>query len=69
MIWDYLPGLEVAAENVWTTIEGDDGEIHVQAGVQMTNEFGYAVTLNPWVTGEEQAVWRRAGSAWRAEAS
>lgn len=55
MIWDYLPGLDVAAENVWTVIEGDDGEIRVQAGIQMTNEYGYAVTLKPWVTGEESA--------------
>lgn len=58
MIWDYLPGLEVVAENVWTVIEGVDGEVHVQAGVEKTNEFGYAVTLKPWIAGDEASVWR-----------
>ena len=55
MIWDYLPQLEVVAENVWTVIEGVDGEVHVQAWVEKTNEFGYAVT----VSGTSLGKWTR----------
>lgn len=47
---------------------GND-EIHVQAGIETTSEFGYAVTLLPWVTGDERAVWRHNGCAAQSQAS
>lgn len=40
--------------HVWTIIEGDNDKMYVSADYHIVNRFGYMVTENPWITGEEE---------------
>jgi len=37
-----------ATENIWTIIEGDDGELYTIAGFHFVNRIGFLLTKDPW---------------------
>lgn len=40
--------------HVWTIIEGDNDKMYASAGYHIVNRFGYIITEQPWVTGDEE---------------
>jgi hypothetical protein len=53
----YGPELELVRSfppnQIWTVVDGDDGELYVCAGYHLVNRINYLITKNPWVTGDE----------------
>ena len=49
--------LKIPLENVWTLIDGDDGNIYAVAGYHIVNKIDYVITKKEWKTGDETAMW------------
>ena len=47
---DYIKKLcsEDQGNRIWTVLEGDSGDLFIQAGVHFVNRMGYIVTKEPW---------------------
>ena len=46
-----------AGHNVWTIVDGDDGNLWALPGLHVVNRVGYVITEKPWATGDEEAQW------------
>lgn len=42
---------------VWTIVENDNDDWIAIAGFHIVNKIGYCLTLKPWETGQEKAMW------------
>lgn len=59
----YGPDLELAKKirderpnNIWSAVDGDDGDILVVAGMHFVNCIYFIVTIEPWESEDEQYV-------------
>ena len=43
--------------NVWTIVEGDEGDLYAMAGLHFVNRLGYAVSANPWEDEAQYGMW------------
>lgn len=44
-------------KRVWTIVEGDNGDWIAAAGFHIVNKLGYVLSIKPWETGLEEAIW------------
>lgn len=56
-VWEHKETLAYPPEQVWTLIDGEDGNGYAIAGYHLVNKFGYVVTEKPWQNGDEEALW------------
>lgn len=47
----------IAVEQVWSLVDGDDGNAYALPGFHVVNVYGYCVTKNPWPHENIEAEW------------
>jgi len=48
MVFEFKDTKPYGANNVWSLVDGDNGEPYVVPGYHVVNVFGYTVTRKPW---------------------
>jgi len=51
-----LEKAKVFPNNVWTILDGDDGNMYIVTGYHWINRMGYLVTKEPWEDMEEEYI-------------
>lgn len=55
--WEFQDVRVFPVANVWTVVEGDDGDLYAEPGFRVVNRIYYLVTREQWTEDDAEHIW------------